>query len=121
MRDTTAGGVTKPTLKVQDKLLADITERAQRFEELMNEASSGEYDEHDDSGPGPYAELVAPLTALFQRTQRTFERGRSPGTPGGPSSSCSNARTTTAWVSVRSTSRRWTCPRPGPATCAPST
>ncbi|WNG13687.1 hypothetical protein [Cystobacter fuscus] len=63
---------------LQDKLLADITEQAQRFEELMDEAHSV-WDEYgEDSGPGPYAELVAPVTALFQRAQRAFERGRWP-------------------------------------------
>ncbi|OJH36062.1 hypothetical protein [Cystobacter ferrugineus] len=63
---------------LQDKLLADITEQAQRFEELMDEAHS-DWDEYgEDSGPGPYAELVAPVTALFQRAQRAFERGRWP-------------------------------------------
>ncbi|WNG23107.1 hypothetical protein F0U62_02950 [Cystobacter fuscus] len=63
---------------LQDKLLADITEQAQRFEEFMDEAHS-EWDEYgEDSGPGPYAELVAPVTALFQRAQRAFERGRWP-------------------------------------------
>ncbi|HEX5751993.1 MAG TPA: hypothetical protein VFZ09_37585 [Archangium sp.] len=65
---------------LQDKLLADITEQVQRFEELQDEAPSDwdEYDQYEDSGPGPYAELVAPVTALFRRAQRAFERGRWP-------------------------------------------
>jgi hypothetical protein len=63
---------------LQDKLLADITEQAQRFEELTDEAHSV-WDEYgEDFGPGPYAELVAPVTALFQRAQRAFERDRWP-------------------------------------------
>ncbi len=66
---------------LQDKLLADITEQAQRLAELMDETDSGghEYDDYgDDSGPGLYAELVPPVTALFRRTQRAFEQGRLP-------------------------------------------
>ncbi|HYO53258.1 hypothetical protein [Archangium sp.] len=66
---------------LQDKLLTDIAEQAQRLAELMDEADSGdhEYDDYgDDSGPGPYAELVAPMTALFRRAQRAYERGRPP-------------------------------------------
>jgi hypothetical protein len=66
---------------LQDKLLADITEQARRLDERQEEVDSGGYDygaDDDDFGPGPYVEFVAPVTALFARAQRAFERGRLP-------------------------------------------
>ena len=57
------------------ELLADITELAQS---LPDKARQWEDFWTENDVLGPYAELLAPLTALFQRAQEASERGQYP-------------------------------------------
>jgi len=59
----------------QDELLDDISELAHA---LPEKSKAWDEDWLDEGGPGPYAELVEPVTALFARAQEASERGQYP-------------------------------------------
>ncbi len=70
-----------------DNLLADIDDWIAEYQDAQAEAEPGEEDYDDDwygnspddeDSPGPYAELLEPLTALFDRAQAAFDYGNLP-------------------------------------------
>src|SRR5262245_46496124 len=63
-----------PPVSVPEELLVDIAALADALQ-AATEAAAGWDEYHEEDSLGPYAEFVAPLTALFDRATAVFEAG----------------------------------------------
>jgi hypothetical protein len=66
-----------PPVSVPEELLVDIAALADALQ-AATEAAEGWDEYHEEDSLGPYAEFVAPLTALFDRATAMFDAGNMP-------------------------------------------
>ena len=64
-----------PPVSVPEALLVDIAALADELRTRQRRKAKGWDEYHEEDSLGPYAEFVAPLTALFDRATAAFDTG----------------------------------------------